>query len=424
MKIAVTGSRVHRVWKCPASAILPQVVGDDSKHDPARRRGKEIHRYLERVKEIGEQALDEMDNGPTRDLCAAIDLADLPVFLATEVAFAWNWRTMTARLLVDPQGEPIRDRQYQLAYPPVSADELAATFDLVGVAGQRSSDRGYVGDYKSGHGKYPAPDQFGQLLLGALCVRAVYGCDDVVVELIHIHDDGGNHKARRTVNEWDLDAFAADLKAAMELVEYWETEYAAGRAVAAHEGPHCQYCDAYRSCPAKTALVRSIPAELMAMGVRPDPETGALALTPGAISVRNVADVWMVLERIAEVVNMAKQEVCSIAAFEPVPLPDGRVIGMLRTERRDLDGKVAHAVLEKRYGRETADGAVTLSSSFSAIHAAVQKHIQKGEKFKTLAGGGVEDGVIAEIGRLGGIGLNATEAVKPHVPKKKRLPGG
>lgn len=42
MRIAVTGSRVHRVWKCPASAILPQVVGDDSKREPARRRGKEI----------------------------------------------------------------------------------------------------------------------------------------------------------------------------------------------------------------------------------------------------------------------------------------------------------------------------------------------------------------------------------------------
>lgn len=430
MRIPITGSRVHRIWKCPPSAVLPQVVADHSKHEPARGKGKEIHRYLERVKTIGEQALDEMDNTPNRDLCAAIDLDDVPVNLATEVAFAWNWRASTGRLLVG-----VGDRHYEIANPPIDwSCEIPATLDLVGVAGSSGgmarthlTNRGYVGDYKSGHGKYPAPDQFGQLLLGALCVRAVYGCDDVVVELIHIHDDGTNHKARRTVNEWDLDAFAAELRAALELVDHWELELGAGRAVAAHEGPWCQHCDAYKSCPAKVALVKSIPDELLAMGVRLDPESGALILAPGQLVAANpqrLADAWMMTERITEVLNRVKEEICSLAAYEPVPLPDGRVIGVLRTERRDLDGRITHQVLEKRYGRETADAAVDLESSFSAVHQAVQKHIQPGQKFKTKKKDGVEDAVIAEIERLGGIGLNTTESVKPHVPKKKQLTGG
>lgn len=438
MRIPVTGSKVHRVWKCPPSAILPQVISDQSKHEPARGKGKAIHRYLERVRAIGEQALDEMDNTPTRDLCAAIDLDDVPVGLATEVAFAWNWRAMTARPLVDAQGQPIGDRHYELAEPPISPDEISATLDLVGVADRPISGLlGYVGDYKSGHGKYPAPDQFGQLLLGALCVRGVYGCYDVVVELIHIHDDGTNHKARRTVNEWDLDAFAAELKAAMELVEHWEAEYAAGRDVAAHEGPWCQYCDAYKNCPAKVALVRAIPDELLAMGVRPgkpDPEDPnlaypALVLAPGvlvAAQPQRLADAWMMRERIIEVLNRVGEEICSLAAYEPVPLPDGRVIGFYEgQERKDADGRISHQVLEKRYGRETADGAVSLDVTFAAIHQAVQKHIRPGEKFKTKAKDGVEDAVLAEIDKLGGMTTKIVGAgVRPHVPKKKRLPSG
>lgn len=420
MRIPITGSRVHRVWKCPPSAILPQVVADSSAYEPARRRGKEIHRYLELARK-NPDALDEMEPGPTRNLCAALDLSDLPVDLATEVAFAWNWRAMSARLLVDANGQPIVDRAYDLAIPPLSEDEIGATLDLVGVG----TAKGYVGDYKSGHGKYPAPDQFGQLLLGASCVRSVYDLPDMVVELIHIHDDGTHHKVRRSVNEWDMDHFEVELKAAMELTEYWEVEYAAGRAVAAHEGTWCQYCDAYKSCPAKVALVNSIPQALMSFGVKADPETGALALSPGALvnaSVERLADAWMMRDRIVDVMAKISEEICSLAAYMEIPLPDGRVIGQIQTERRDLNGKIAHDVLERRYGRETADAAVELESSFSAIHLAVQANIKPGEKMKTRAGDGVEDKVIAEIDRLGGIKVNVSVAVKPHVPKKKRLP--
>lgn len=434
MRIPITGSKVHRVWKCPPSAILPQVVADSSAYEPARRRGKEIHRFLELARKQPD-AIDMMDNGPTRDLCAALDLDDLPVDLATEVAFAWNWRTMEGRRLLDANHQPIVDRAYDLASPPLSEDEIGVTLDLVGLgsgsakgyvggSGSRPS-KGYVGDYKSGHGKYPAPDMFGQLLLGAICVRALYWVTEVVLELIHIHDDGTHHKVRRTVNEWDMDHFEVELKAAMELTEHWEDEYAAGRAVAAHEGPWCQHCDAYKSCPAKVALVRSIPSELMAFGIRPDPESGALIIAPGSFvnaSVERLADAWMMRDRIVEVMARISEEICGLASYLEIPLPDGRVIGQVATERRDLNGKIAHQVIEKRYGRATADEAVELETSFSAVHQAVQKHIRPGEKMKTKKGDGVEDLVIAEIEQLGGIDTKTTYAVKPHVPKKKRLP--
>lgn len=416
MIIEITGSKAHRVWKCPPSAVLPQVVEDETKHEPARNRGRAIHAYLERVGVIGVIAAQAEAPDEIRTLVKALDLDDLPVGLSTEVAFAWNWKRRAAREL----GRNM-NRCYELADPPVDPDcEVAITLDLVGVAGAR----GYVGDYKSGHVKYPAPDMFGQTLLGAACVRSVYGVEDCVLELIYIHSDGDHHKSRRIVDGWDLDAFEREFQASMEATVYWEAEYAAGRAVAANEGSWCDYCPAYMACPAKVALVRSIPAELMTMGVAPNPETNALELRQGVISVRNAADVWMMLERISDVIGKAKQQVIGIASFEDVPLPDGRVIGRQVTEKRGLVAGIAAELLEKRYGRETRDAAVKISITLDAVHQAVVRNIRAGEKIQTAKGTGVLDLVLKEIDTRGGLEVKVTESIRPHVPKRKKLSEG
>lgn len=433
-KIKTTGSAAHRVWKCPASAVLPQVPSDRSKYEPARDKGKAIHSFLERVKLIGRPAALAEAPKELLPMLEALDLENLPVSLATEVAFAWNWRTSAARELGRNLG-----RAYERADPPIDwGSEIPCTLDVVGVQEfdsiQGDEDehgdlwtppsKGYVGDYKSGHTKYPAPDLFAQTLLGGACVRSVYGCDDVVLELITIHDNGGHHAVRRTVDEWELDIFERELAAAMLEVEHWEAEYARTGTVAAHEGPWCDWCDAYKSCPSKVALVREIPERLMVLGVRPDPESGALVLTPGVISVRNASDAWMMAERIADVVNRIKEEICSIGAFEPIPLPDGRVIGHLHTERRSVNGRLAAELLEKRYGREERDKRVELSVTMASLRLAVVSNLKQGEKIETKAKTGEFDRLLEELERLGGIEVNTTDAVKPHVPKRKRLGSG
>lgn len=426
MKIHVTGSKAHRVWKCPPSAVLPQVVDDDRIHAWARGKGKLVHAFLENVGELGRDLAMKQAPAELWPLLQAIDLDDLPAHLSTEVAFAWNWKTWTAREL----GRNL-DRNYdQVADQPDPTCEIAITLDAIGAERIVSPGhdamapvRGYVGDYKTGHSKYPAPDQFAQTLLGALCVRALYGCDQVVVELIHIHDDSDHHKSRRTVDDWDLDVFARELQAAMELVAYWEAEYNAGRAVAAHEGPWCDYCEAYMACPAKVQLVKAIPAELHAFGVRPNAE-GVLELAPGVITVRNAADAWMTLERISEWVGRAQQQVIGIASFEDVPLPDGRVVGRVVGEKRTVNAQIAGEVLEKRYGAAERLLRIKQTITLDAIHHAVVANIKPGEKMQTKKGDGVEDKLLAEIDRLGGIETKVTEAIRPHVPKKKRLPSG
>lgn len=457
----LTGSKIHRVWKCPASAVLPRYAdSNEAKFEPARDRGKAIHAFLENVKRAGRGAALAESPPELLPLLEALDLDNLPVGLACEVAFAWNWKLYRARELARSPNLP-RRADGGVDYDALGVDwscEIPCTLDVVGVQELEATPlareprpvriaRGYVGDYKSGHAKYPAPDMFGQTLLGALCVRSVWGCDDVVVELIHIHDNGGHHSARRTVTDWDLDAFERELAEAMESIEdagprclgcnrfrptsdgenYDEKCFVCGHVNAAKptpvEGPWCDYCPAFRSCPAKVALVRQIPAELANFGIRPDPESGALTLTPGELTVRNAAAAWMALERIEDVIARAKEEVCSIAAFEEIPLPDGRVIGRLITERRGIDGKVGAEVIEQRFGaparREFVEEVVTMS----ALRQAASKYKQPGEKIETKNKDGAYDRALAEIENRGGLELKITDAVRPHVPKRKKLPG-
>lgn len=435
----ITGSKVHRVWKCPASAVLPQGYASNDP-SPAAQRGTAIHAFLEQVGKIGRGAA--LANAPAEvvPLCEALDLDNLPVGLATEVSFAWNWRTGAVRELgrnlprredggvdydgprgVLPTGDGVAGVDWSC--------EIPLTIDVMGVAESVATSsarrdlvtrRGYVGDYKSGHSKYPAPDMFGQTLLAALCVSRVYGCDDCVVELLHIHDNGGHHAVRRIVNEWDLQAFEAELMRGMATsVASRAAEPHVGILLDPVEGPWCDHCPAFRSCPAKLALVRAIPTELMRLGAVAGVEPGTMQLTPGALTIRNAAAAWETIERIEDVLARAKEEICSIGAFEEIPLSDGRVIGRLVTERRALNGRVAAELLRERYGAAAAEF-IEESVTLGALRQAAARNVRPGEKIETKAKTGVYDKLLDEVERRGGLELKVTDAVRPHVPKKKR----
>jgi hypothetical protein len=437
--VRVTGSKVHRVWKCPASAVLPQAYQSDDP-SPAAQRGTAIHAFLEAVGKVGRGAA--LANAPADvvPLLEALDLENLPVGLATEVSFAWSWQTGGVRELGRNLPRPPTgavDYDHPSVQPPVDwSREVPITIDVMGVARMASPEstlyppkRGYVGDYKSGHSKYPAPDMFGQTLLAAVCVAKVYGCDDVVVELLHIHDNGGHHAVRRVVNEWDLQAFEAELQAAMQaiqpvvvegVVEWLEGggENPLPTGPTPREGPWCNYCPAFRGCPAKLALVRAIPTELMRLGAVAGIEPGTMQITPGALTIRNAAAAWETIERIEDVLARCKEEICSIGAFEAIPLSDGRIIGRLVTERRALNGKVAAELLRERYGAGASEF-IEESVTLSALRQAAARNIRPGEKIETKAGTGVYNRLLADVEQRGGLEVKVTDAVRPHVPKKR-----
>lgn len=411
-----TGSKWHRIWQCPPSAVLPQIVSDEREAatEPARGRGRAIHRYLERVKLVGkEQALAESPP-ELLPLLSALNLDSLPVHLSTEVAFAYNWKTGAVREL----GRNLEHRDYDLLGVDWSC-EIPGTYDVIGVQETDKAVFGFVGDYKSGWTKYPPPDKFGQTLLGGICVRQLFKCTKVVLELIYIDEDGESYPVRRVVDEWDLDMAERSFQAAMLALEQAELDEAAGRSHAYHEGRHCDFCGAFKNCGAKTAMVRAIPAELVRMGVRQD-KTGALELTPGVITREVAANMFVAAEKIREVLGKVMTEVCGLAWNEPIPLADGRVIERYKTTKRELEGRKAAAVLERRYGRDEALTAIQIDVTFDAIRKLVAKHKGPDEKMETKKGDGALDAVIKEIDNAGGIHQNTSEACKPHMPKKRK----
>lgn len=416
-----TGSKLHRAWRCPASMVLPWSSSDhhEERTEPARGRGQAIHRFLERVKVVGvEEALAEVP-AEIEPLCRALDLDNLPAHLATEVAFAWNWRTRRAREL----GRGLGHREYATLENPPTDDEIACTIDTVGLAvldgGRR---RGYCGDYKSGRTRYPRPEAFAQTLLGACCIRDALSCDDVVVELTYIHDDGTDHKVRDTVDAWVLDSFEADVERVMRDRDELSAEYKAGRSLPVVEGDHCDYCGAYAACPAKVALVRAVPAELTALGVEVVPAfDGSIELTINsqAINRRTAGQMYMAVERIEEILGKLKGQICELGWHEPVLLPDGRVIEPRETVKRALDGRTAAGVLERRYGREEAMKAVQVDVSIAAVKEVAMRHMERGQKMTKKDGTGVLDLLLDEIDKAGGLARNVSTHCSPRHPRKK-----
>lgn len=417
-RIAITGSKWHRVWQCPPSAILPQIIDDarEARTEPARGRGRSIHTFLENVKAVGkEQALAEAPQ-ELLPLLSALDIASLPVHLSTEVAFALNMLTGAVREL----GRNLGHRDYHLLENPPTDDEIAFTSDVIGTQETEKGVFGFVGDYKSGWTKYPAPDKFGQTILGALAVRALYGCLKVVVELIYLDDDGNHYAVRRVMDDWDLDIAERSFLKAWKELDRTEEDFEAGRPLAYHEGHHCDFCGARKNCQAKVGMIKAMPAELVRMGIKKDDKTGELELTPGLITRETAGNMFVAAERLREVLGKVMQEVCNLGWEEPIPLADGRVIERYITRKRDVDGRKAATVLEKLYGRDKALTAIQIDVTLDAIRKLVVANKREDEKIQTKKGDGALDKVLKQIEALGGIANNVSEACKPHMPTKRK----
>lgn len=417
-RVSMSGSKWHRAWRCPPSAALPQDTDDDREErtEPARNRGKDVHAYLETVRPAGKEAALAAAPDDLQQLLRSIDIDALPTHLSTEVAFAMNMVTGAIREL----GRNLGHRDYaSLEWPP-DFDELPFTLDVIGVQETDKGVFGYVGDYKTGHTKYPPPDEYGQTLLGALAVRAIYKCTKVVVELIYLDEETGQHyPARRVVDDWDLDIVERSFMKAWQEIDKADAMAGAGMALAFRQGNHCTYCAAYKHCDAKIGLVRSVPEELVRLGVV-KLEDGKLEVGRGALTVRNAGEMFLAAENIREVLGRVMTEICGLAWHEPIPLPDGRVIERRETSRRKVDGKKAAALLASRYGQEQAAKYVDIKVSLEQLYKAAAAYKDPKERLETKRCDGVFDKLITELEAMQGIETIRSEDCKPYMPKAIR----
>lgn len=418
-----TGSSWHRAWKCAASVVLPQNADLDREDasEPMRNHGTTVHAFLEAAKSGGDcEAIIAAAPPRMRELLSQIDIGQLPPDCSTEVAFAINMRDGSVREL----GRNLGHRDYaSLGVHPRA--ELPFTLDLSAIYTTENGEVvGYAGDHKSGHIRYPEPDKFGQTLLGGVALAELYGASRVVLVLNYIDDDGRMYPVRRVMDAWDLASIKEEFMDAWRRIDELEVEYAAGRPLPVVEGNHCKYCRAYDHCPAKVALVRAIPAELGAMGIRlaVKNDQAILEVDPGttALSMPHVGAAYVAIEHIQDVLKQLKDRICGLAYHVPIQLPDGRVLERQITRRRTLDGPTAAGILEARYGREAARKALDIKVPISAVEDVVRSHLQKGQKMNTRKGDGVADQVLAEIERAGGLSVDVSEVVRAKVPKHPR----
>jgi hypothetical protein len=376
----VTGSQLDRVARCLASAALPQIIDASDEDNDSRDRGTAIHRFLERVGDIGrEAALAEVDD-QWRGICSDLDLGKLAtqISLSHEVAIAYNWRADTARLL-----HPVAPRAYEID----PSCEIATTMDVVGLG----QDAVHVGDYKGPRAWLPAPEQSYQLGLGAVATTRLFDKSHAIVEYIRIRDDGSVRTFRGELDVFDLEAAAARIADLMRGVPDLRIHIEAGLTPDVTEGPWCRYCPAKQHCPAKTALVRRVLTD-------PAPVSYLEPLTP-----ETALRYYRLLAPARAALAHAEAALYAYAKTTPIPLgdePDGstRWFGELRREGNEvLDGAVSHRVLAELYGGEAANSAVTMEVTKKAITDVVRDKLAPGQKITIEA-----ERVFERIRQLGG----------------------
>ncbi len=246
-----TASSIARVSACPSSEALPHVRTAVS---PEAERGTAAHEFLFRLHngELREDALAAVPEAH-REYCASIALQPVPGAIA-EVPVAYDVLRRSARLL------NVSNR----AYGQLAASEVAGTCDLFipappgGVA--------TVVDWKTTHDVEGMERYTPQLEFYALALARAHHVAQIRYEIVAIDERGQPHFViQRELDFEDLEAIAERLAQAHRAVGVALAaagdhllRSAAPWAPSVTEGDHCRYCPAWRSCPAKRAVLDAV----------------------------------------------------------------------------------------------------------------------------------------------------------------------
>ena len=351
---------------CLGSAALPQIRSTSI----AARTGTFVHRFLqEALTETAAVTLTRWRLDPLipEEILAVVEHIDPDTLpwehfhqMFAEVAYALDVDTGEVRLL--GVGLPIKE--IQAARRP---SEIVAIIDLE--AFDTVTREVYVYDYKTGS-YWTDPWNSWQLRLGALCSMKYHDGTRANASMLHLR----GHNAYTRTATWDM----FDLEdAAAQLY----TMAAAVRAMRAGirplklvTGPHCGFCPAIASCPAKTAHAQALAhperiagdglllADLMA-GLRNkslDPETARLVYERLSAYDIVAKEVWAGLEE--------------YASTHPFPVGNGKVLAVVEGAPRDavVSAEAVHGILVTELGAAFADAAapVTRETSVGAIEKA------------------------------------------------------
>lgn len=434
-----TASSLWLASLCPASHILPQT----RLTSPEMARGTAVHRYLERLPEVGRaRALDEVPP-EHREMCERIDPAQVPQG-EREAAYAWNvdtgevvWlgngigRDYTAalrrRLEEHAQGQVVRDEGTgqqrhgndagadgrsrprgigEVPPAPEQEEGEAATHRagtdvrgrwIFGTADVVETDgpAPVVSDYKvtdvpiDGNSLLKPAGQSHQLRFLALAVARLTGADAVEVAHLRVGGDGRiDGSDRAGLGYFDLAQVGEEVRGIVAGVE----RAAAQAQPDLSPGDHCRFCPAAQRCPSTRALIGQLIEDL---------DMAPLPVIADAVA-------WQWVKEARAALDLLDQELRRRAALMPIHLPDGREVREVEVEQRRLDPRVTFDVMRDAYGRGASWQAMETSK------AAVQR---------VTGGGAGLRSVLKEIEARGGVQLTTVRRVVEVAPEPGGRPG-
>jgi hypothetical protein len=262
------------------------------------------------------------------------------VGMRSEVPFAYDTATDTARELVDSEGWPTRwytDPEKRAAYPghggPIRDSELCGRADICYMGADDDGPVACVDDLKAEFGGSPA-DAMAQLAALGLTVARAYGAERARVRAIRVSETRTDDTSEvYWLSAFDMMAIGGELSRANVRGEPPPTP-----------GAWCKerYCPAIEACPATQALLgQVVPAEML---VRRDSLVHtAWRYTPQIESADHLA--WLVGAK--SVVNEYQERVgkaiLDYVANGAVTTTDGRVVEQSfrqnpRMDQRELAG--------------------------------------------------------------------------------------
>ncbi len=390
-----SASKLQLAATCPASAVLPRVREETD----AATAGTWKHAFVQAVAGGAdvEAALAQVPE-EWRAACQAVDVdavAPCLASLSAEVALAYDVVSGRARLL----SQDLERRYGDVARTevPMSVD-YAAVVDGVAVAL----------DLKTGKARVPGPARNWQLRANALALARLHGVDRAVVGLALALEDEKPRWQSDELDAFELEVVAEQLRALHRKVSWAAERIDSGAPEWRHltVGGHCGRCPARFGCPAQVALVRRLATEPAKWA----DETREL-LTP-----ETAADAWHRIKAVRRLLDGMEAAIFLMAAHQPVALGGGVELRQVTTEREEIDGARAEAIIREEFGAH-ARVALELATSKAGIARAVRA---AGTKRGEL--GAREKAVLQRLRAAGAVGTRSTTSVR-EVERERLRPG-
>lgn len=407
-------SSLGREVACLASTVLPH----SRSTGPRAVRGSDLHKFMcamaqATTDEARALALLEVP-AEWRAAAAEIDFTRLPVLSpetgVPELALAWNPTTGEVREL-GRNGDVEHDDVQGL----LKKDENGETIEMGGILDWCSlvDDAVLVLDFKFGWAALERAEANNQAFAYSVMATKLFKSSKAVVCLARIFDNGSVFCDVADLDGFKLDAAEARIRQHLTRVDEARSVFAEKGVIPEPvEGGHCTYCQAYRFCPAKVALLLST--------IEGEPGKAAeIARLPQPLNHDIVSRMWPKLKAAEALIKKLKGDCRSYAKlYGAVKLPSGNVLGEMESESSSVDPIFARPVLEARFGRQWTDYTIKAVEklTWKSLDQLLKKHSSHGRKAK------LEREVLAELeaaGAVRSITVRRTTEVSAKAAAKK-----